>query len=812
MSTLEFISYVDSLERTDRGIRLRVRTDKGNTAIICIEYPFEDTIRVRLYKDRELDDVFSILSETEACQIQVSRSKEGILISTRILTCQIRLVPYFHMQILDRTGEILWAEQENDYNVRGLSRVPRLGFSLKKKQINKIVDTFTMKSGEQFLGYGEQFCCLNQRGREITNWNLDAYGVETGRTYKNTPFFLSSRGYGMFVNSTTKIRHFIGSPEVSCSSYVLEIEAPQLDYFIILGPSFKKIINRYTDLTGKPPLPPMWAFGLWMSRCYYHNRAIVESIAQQLRKLRIPCDVLVFDSYWMRDNHLCDLIWDEKRFHDPTTMLAQLKNQGYKVCSWEAPYVPVGSELFDEGKEHGYFLSNTQNEVYTIDAGLVRASHDRDGFEGQETVGTFGQLEPAPSVAIVDFTNPDATRWYQTQHEPLLRMGTDVFKTDFGEQVPEDAHSSYSGINGKQLHNLYPLLYNKAVFDITKVYKRQPIVWARSAWAGSQCYPVHWGGDPQTSFSSMAASLRGGLNLGLSGIPFWGHDIGGFYGKKPSPKLYIRWAQFGLLSSLARCHGTTPREPWEYGEDALRIFRQYAELRYRLIPYLYSYAYQATRKGLPIMRPLLLEFQDDPAARAIDSQYLLGQWILVAPLFNESDHRTIYLPKGSWYDYWTGATYTGPQYLEYTAPLEVLPLFIRGGAIIPQGPEMQFVGEKPFDPITLSIFPDEDTDFLLYLDDETVEIACSATPKQVVLSIGSSSKSYIAHILGIQCPMGVESNKGPIPPIDGAKDAQNGWVWSANSGLVVNCPPAPSQITIIRARNELSRTSGDGNA
>jgi len=322
----------------------------------------------------------------------------------------------------------------------------------------------------------------------------------------------------------------------------------------------------------------------------------------------------------MQGGHLCDFIWDERRFPEPKGMLTQLKSQGYKACLWEAPYVSVESELFAEGKEHGYFLTNAYNEVYTLDVGLVRASHERDGFEGQETAGTFGELEPAPAVAIVDFTNPEATRWYQIQHESLLQMGVDVFKTDFGEQVPEDAHSSRSGTSGKQLHNLYPLLYNQAVFDITKEYKKQAIVWARSAWAGSQRYPVHWGGDPQTSFSSMAASLQGGLNLGLSGIPFWGHDIGGFYGKKPSPKLYIRWAQFGLLSSLARCHGTTPREPWEYGEEALRIFRIYAKLRYKLIPYLYSYAYQATRTGLPIMRPLLLEFQDDPAARAIDSQ------------------------------------------------------------------------------------------------------------------------------------------------------------------------------------------------
>jgi len=802
MTAFEFISCADFLEKTDHGVALKAKTDKGRTAFICVEFYFEDALRFKVYEDKEPENGLLVLPKPIPHRTQVSRSDGSIVISTNEIACRINSNP-FHIQISNRDGKIIWEEQKNDYNVRGFSRVPQLGFVLEETEIQKVVEAFVIKPNESFFGYGEQFCCWNKRGYKITNWNVDAYGVETERAYKHIPFFLSSRGYGIFVNSTAKVRHFIGAPELSCSSYVLEVADRKLDYFVIWGPSFKKIITRYTDLTGKAPVPPIWAFGLWMSRCYYHDRVTVERVAQKLRDLRIPCDVIVFDSYWMRDGHLCDFVWDKKRFPDPEGMLAKLKNQGYKICLWEAPYVSLESELFDEGAKKGYFLKSKKGQIHVIDAGLVRASHECENFEGQETVGTFGKLQPAPQVAIVDFTNFEAAKWYQMQHEPLLQMGVDVFKTDFGEQVPEEAYSSYSGVDGRQLHNLYPLLYNRAVFKITERYKGQAIVWARSAWAGSQRYPVHWGGDPQTTFSSMAASLRGGLSLGLSGIPFWGHDIGGFYGKKPSPKLYIRWAQLGLLSPLARCHGTTPREPWEYGEEALRIFRKYTRLRYRLIPYLYSYAYQASRTGLPLMRPLVLEFQDDPATQGIDSQYLLGEWILVAPMFDESDCRIIYFPEGLWLDYWTRDICEGPRYLEYNAPLEILPLFIRAGAIIPQGPEMQFVGEKPFDPITLLVFPYKDSSFLLHLGDETVKITCSATSKKVVLSIGDSSRTYIAHILGIQRPICVESEKGPIQPFDNLDVVQHGWSWSPESELLIRCPSPPTKVAIYVKTGDL---------
>lgn len=801
---LEQVLYVHSWQYVDRGIILQCRTDQGRIVRIYVEIYSDRLIRFRLSSETEKtgNEYRKILQplvfedNQPLPTFDIVELDEQIEIHTQWLNIVITKAP-FQFRVYNRAGKTpLWGEQRSDFNVRESLRIPSLSLYKSNGQIQKVVDSFTLSPDEHLYGFGEKFTLINKRGQRIIAWNEDALGVETERAYKNVPFFMSSKGYGVFINTTGQITHYVGYPPLSSASYVLEVEDEQLDYFLIWGPLFKDILNQYTVLTGKAPIPPKWSFGLWISRCYYHNRQIVEQVAEKMRELDIPCDVITFDSYWMRDGQLCDFLWDEERFPNPKEMINHLKGQGYKICLWEHPYVSVESELFKEGEEKGYFLVKSDGSTYIIHTGLVRASHKLEGFQGLGTAGTFGDLPPAPPVAIIDFTNPEAVEWYQDRHKILLQMGVDVFKTDFGEQVPYDAYSPYSGLTGKQLHNLYPLLYNRAVFEITREVKGRGIVWARSAWAGSQRYPVHWSGDPQTTFSSMASSLRGGLSLGLSGIPFWSHDIGGFYGKKPNPKLYIRWAQFGLLSSHARCHGTTPREPWEYGNEALRIFRTYAKLRYRLIPYLYSYAHIASRTGLPVMRPLLLEYQDDPNTYDKDLQYLLGEWILIAPLFDETDRRTVYLPRGRWVDYWTQKAYVGPRYLNYKAPIEILPLFIRTGTILPLGPEMQYIGEKPFDPITLEVYPDKDSSFTLYDDDEVVSIHCSKQDGQIALSVSESRKTYIANIRGIKCPQRIEYKGGEIHFAEDFRQAKVGWTWDDSTGLWVKCPSPPFQIII----------------
>lgn len=796
MTELEQILKVIMIHKTENSVEFKAYTLQGATFNIEIRFYWEDTIRFRLFKEAVQDTYPVVFPPDKKINVKVLRYQGYIKVISDQLICEICLQP-FEVKVKDKNENILWGQQRNDINVRGNSNVPFLEVYLSNSHITRIVDSFILWPEDRVYGFGEKFFAHDKRGHTIINWNLDAYGVETERAYKNIPFFICDRGYGMLINSTSRIEHSVGDPTRSRASYILSVEDQKLDYFFIYGPSFKHIIKRYCELTGFAPVPPIWAFGLWMSRCYFHNREVAEEVAYKLRELDIPCDVIVFDGYWVRDAHLCDLIWDKERFPNTENMLANLKALGFKNCVWEAPFVPSNTEMMDEGEKGGYLLVNPDGETYLIDTGLVMASHSKEGFKGQETAGSFGNLPTAPPAALVDFTNPKAIKWYQDKHNLLLKMGVDVFKTDFGEQVPEDAISPYSGLTGLKLHNLYAVLYNRTVFKTIQKHCDKGLVFARSASIGSQQYPVHWGGDTQTSYSSMAGSLRGGLSLGLSGIPFWGSDIGGFFGDKPDKKLYIRWSEFGLFSGIARCHGTTPREPWEYGVEAITIFRKFAKLRYRLLPYLYSCAKESSQNGLPLMRPMLLEFQDDPASHFVDTQYFLGEWLMVAPVLSEKDKRVIYLPEGRWIDYWTHSLEIGPKYIHYDAPLDILPIFLREGAIIPFGPDMQFVGEKSFNHIKLLIFPTHHSQMEYSDDDEKVLIICNSTTEKIDLEISESKKSFISHVVGIACPKLVESDKGVLPFRINLNEMCDGWQWDEERGLILKVPPTPCRISIF---------------
>ena len=793
----ETVTKIVHFEVIEGGVKLSALTDVDSYLNIEITFCTSDTVRFRLFQN-EHDNPFPLVHLGETPEsIKVEKNNEGVSIFNGKLKCQIRFFP-FEWWVIDEDGKQIWRQQHNDTNVRGSSNVPYCGIWRSQGQIDSVVDSFGLDPEERLYGFGEKFFAHDKRGHTLVSWNKDAYGVESERAYKNIPFFLSTRGYGILINSTACIKHAVGDPDVSRATYMVEIEDTEMDYFVIVNSSFKSILRRSHDLTGEAAVPPQWAFGLWMSRCYFHNRQTAEEVAQKLRTLDIPTDVLVFDGYWVRDAHQCDLLWDEERFTQPVEMLAGLKASGFKSCVWEGPFVPYGTEMFEEGEKGGYLLVNSQRKSYLIDTGLVMASHNQENFKGQETAGSFDGLPPAPPAALVDFTNPAAVTWIQKKHQALLELGVDVFKTDFGEQVPEDAVSPYSGLTGKRLHNLYAVLYNRAVFETTKQYHGRGLVWARSAGIGSQQYPVHWGGDPQTSFSSLAGSLRGGLSLGLSGIPFWGSDIGGFFGNKPSPRLYIRWAEMGLFSGVSRCHGTTPREPWEYGDNALEIFRKYAKLRYRLIPYIYSSACSSVHSSLPLMRPLVLDWQDDPASQVVDSQYLLGDWLMVAPVLSDQDERRIYFPEGEWLDFWTGEKIHGPLSINYPAPLDTLPLFIRSGAIIPMGPDICYVGEKPLDQINVLVFPGQQNSTQFIDDNEETQISCATEENAYVIKVGASSKSYCFQVRGIDQPVSVKVNGSELPHLPFLDSKSPGWNWTESGWLEIKCPKVPFEIRVFR--------------
>ncbi len=574
----------------------------------------------------------------------------------------------------------------DDRNVHGLLCTPPPGF-IETAEGPAAFWSWALSPDERLYGLGERFTPLNHRGERLTLWTTDAWGTTTASSYKNVPFLHSSRGYGLFFHTPAPLTVQLGSSSLSAAQ--ARVDENTLDVFIVFGATPKEILAQYTRLTGRATMPPRWALGVWLSRCRYQTRAEVEEVARRAREEDVPCDVLHIDPAWLAVPGLsCDFTSNEEAFPDLGGMVRSLGERGFKISLWELPYVSSRAPRYAEAAAAGYFLRDDDGEPICADFGAPP---------------TDGAVR-----ALLDFTNPAARAWWQDQHRPWLRAGVAVFKTDFGEGVPLGAHA-YNGMTGHTLHNLFPLLYNAAVHEvITQETGRPGMVWGRSGWAGSQRYPAQWGGDPKTDAWSMASSLRGGLNLALSAPGIWAHDIGGFYGPPPSLALYIRWAQFGLVSPLARAHGVTPREPGVFGAAALASFRRYAKLRMRLNPYLYSLAWEAHAQGAPMLRPLMLEFPHDAAAAEINDQYMLGPSLLVAPIFSEVSEpveREVYLPEGEWIDFWTDERITGGKRITRLAPLDTLPLYVRAGTILPLGAERSFLDESAPDDLTLEVYP-----------------------------------------------------------------------------------------------------------
>jgi alpha-D-xyloside xylohydrolase len=650
-----------------------------------VSAPSKDILRLRVQRGRVAD--YGILADSAGLEKQAASSKlqvqeeETIRLRSGLLELAIEQQPL--RLTVYRSGKLVLAST-NDRTIKGDLRLYPLAASEQQWLIS-----LALESRESIFGLGEKFGRLDKRGQLIESWNRDATGVNAELSYKNVPFAWSPRGWGVFVHTAARVTHGVGYPPWSHRSYVIKLDDPTLDLFLIFADSPAEMLEKYTGLTGRVELPPRWSYGAWMSRAFYQTADEIMDVARQLRERQIPCDVLTLDGRaWHKAETRFDFTWDADRYPDPAGFMQNLRALNYRLCLWEYSYLSTLNPLYEELASKKFFLQTAEGETYVHR--WLPPPNDR----------RIPHLQPS---GLLDFTNPEAYAWFRDMHRSLFEMGVSVMKTDYGEAVPEEV-IGYNGESGKRLHNIYTLLYNRCTFEASRKYGDQEgIVWGRSSWAGGQRYPVQWGGDPQGDWEGLAASIRGGLSWGMSGGAFYAHDIGGFYGEQasggllgtgmPDPELYIRWAQAGILSSHTRFHGTSPREPWHYGQQAEEIVRKWLGWRYKLIPYLQSCALEAQATGLPLMRSMALAFPEDRLAWQYEEQYMLGESLLVIPVLSPGGKTQFYLPAGRWFDIWEQSWIEGPSTFERQVPLEYIPVFGREGCLLPLGPAVQHTGE-----------------------------------------------------------------------------------------------------------------------
>lgn len=691
----------------------RVRIDLLSDTMLRVRYAEGETIP-------ENDTPMVVGTFDGPSSSKCDASDTSITLRTPRMSVKVGLDP-FALEVCDDTGMRLCAvggpEKNNfaywDAFNTGIHRT-------KEASLPVATECFALHPSEAIYGFGEKFIRLNKVGQTIDLDMNDGRGVTTPRTYKNIPFFMSTRGYGVFFNHSSLMSFWVGS--MSAVDIQAAAEDDFLDYYIMTG-SLKEILGQYTDITGKGSVPPKWSFGYWQSKISYTSAEETLAIADELRKHEIPCDVIHLDTHWFEKDWLCDLTFDKERFPDPADYIRRLADMGFNLSLWQLPYLIEGTPIFGELNEVEGFVKRADGSIYNMGKLLT------PDFEGV--------------MGCIDFTNPAAVEIYRTWLARLLDMGVKVIKTDFGEWAPVDG-VYHDGTPGGAMHNLYPLLYNKIVFELTREKTGEGIVWARSAWAGNQRYPVHWGGDNTPNWENMLPQLHGGLSLGMSGFQFWSQDIGGFLGDTGG-ELLIRWMQWGVFLSHSRIHGSGVRELYRFDPEVLRICRDYLRLRYRLMPYIYGSARDCAARSLPMARPLVLEFQDDPNVWSLCDQYLFGDSLMPAPITEPGTSRRVYLPEGLWVDWWSGARLEGPGWIDVTADIETLPLYVREGALIPLGPVTNYVDEKPTDEIELRVAPfagDGKSSFTVPLDTGDVTVEYEAVGGTHTVRIGKTDARF----------------------------------------------------------------------
>jgi len=815
----EFINTFSSFEKIEKGIVFHCTTSKGTRVEVEVSICSPHIIRLQMYPNLEWKNKKSLIEIKEdwpSCAFDVIEKNDSVSIDTRAIRILFQKNPWKYT-IYDTSDEIILQENIRDLDAHGNYRSLPIGFISKDGQFCKANETYSIYPGENFYGFGEKFTRLNKLGQRIRCWNCNPFGAGTEESYKNIPFFMSTKGYGIFVNSTCYITFDMGSK--SLMTYTIMVDEPKLDLFIIYGPSLKDVLARYVEITGFPSLPPKESFGIWHTPPWipsiFHSllsgkeindwERYVNStleIARKFRELDIPVDYFMVIGFGLNEDQTKEIC-------------KKLGKMNIKAGLYVAPLLNLGTDLEKEARAHGYVLTKSDGSPYEVPLGLKitgergKTEYSLEAIERTEAWRWRHNRMFYTLCLMPDFTNPDAVKWWKSIIAKYMKAGCfGVAMSDFGEDVPSDA-CYYNGRSGKEMHNIYTLLYQKATYEaVAESTGHRGLVNARSGYAGMQKYPICWSGDPNCEWEDFLANIRAGLSIGLSGVPFWSCDTGGFLSRDNlTPELWIRWSQWSMFTSHVRLHGDSHidenkpvRVPWTFGDKATEIFRKYAKLRYRLLPYIYSCAYIATKTGLPMIRAMVLEFQDDPNTYNIEDQYMFGDAFLVAPIYQPSNKRTVYLPKGKWFDYWTGKEYEGPTILYIEPPLDMLPLYVKADSIIPMGPDMSYVGEKPFDPITLDIWLCSEAEFTIYDDEEVVRCSVKKEENKIVLELDPSRKKYIAKFNKTGCPIKVSLNGVDMIRLTSYREfekSESGWYFDPSSIVYVKFNGQGSKIRLI---------------
>lgn len=673
---MKMLDFPDTQYDNDPNLRIKVQKIDNRTLRVTI---FTSPIEPKM--DDANDPMFSpeFIAQQTGEQAKNGRGRWNVKATDQAIvyknnngSLEIQKYP-FRLVLRDGQGKLLTQTRhiiDNDS-----TQVKLLPFNFIKRgsdNSRSINPVLMLSPNERIYGCGESFTSLNKVGQKVQISVVDPQGPETDGMYKPVPFYFSNRGYGIFMHTSAPTTADFGASYIGAQRLFMGDET--MDFFIFFGEP-KDVLNAYTDVTGKSPMLPLWTFGTWMSRITYFSQEEGLDIARKLRANKIPSDVIHFDTGWFGVDWQCDYEFAKDRFKDPVAMLKSMKKDGFHTCLWQLPYFTPKNRYFRE----------------LVDGGM--AVHNGNGTLSYED-------------AVLDLSNPKTVAWYQGKIANLIKQGVSAIKCDFGEAAPYDGIYA-SGKTGFYEHNLYPLRYNKALWQAVRdnTPDHEGVIWARSAWAGSQRYPLHWGGDAATNeigSVGMLGDLRGGLSFGLSGFSFWSHDMGGFVTKSPDD-LYRRWLPFGFLSSHTRAHGAPPTEPWLISESFTKAFRQSAEMKYKLMPYVYAQAKDCSERGLPMVRALLVEFPDDPGAWFVEDEYMFGSQILVAPMLETGKSRTVYLPRGKWIDYQTGKVYEGGYQTIPTAEIPCV-ILVKDGSLIPHVPVAQNTGDIKWDKVELKAY------------------------------------------------------------------------------------------------------------